>query len=170
MSLQIWGLVPTGALASCVKAGITTDTSFKDSYCDDSQTRHDAAVPFSAEFHAPNLGGPMCGPDADDIWGQSPGGIGPDRDAEMTLETTGSAAPHGVGAPAPTALFYTAAVDSLRSAARFILTTEHFVRASRFPNRTSSGVSGPSRFDALVHAASNDPRRNRSTTSVQERK
>jgi hypothetical protein len=72
LSLLVMGLVLSVGLSSCGKAEITADTTCKDYYSYDSQTRHDAAIRLSAELHAPDAGNPMWGLNLDYSCGTSP--------------------------------------------------------------------------------------------------
>lgn len=72
LPLLIIGLVLAGGLSSCGKPGITADTTCKDYYTYDSQTRYDAAVQLSVELHTSDPGNPMWGPELDSACGQSP--------------------------------------------------------------------------------------------------
>ena len=65
------GLVLSIGLSSCGKAEITADTTCKDYFTFDSQTRYDAAVRLSAELHSPDAGNPMWGPNLDYSCGSS---------------------------------------------------------------------------------------------------
>ena len=71
LSLLVMGLVLSIGLSSCGKAEITADTTCKDYYTFDSQTRYDAAVRLSAELHSPDAGNPMWGPNLDYSCGSS---------------------------------------------------------------------------------------------------
>jgi hypothetical protein len=73
LPLIVIGFRLAGGLSSCGKAGITAETTCKDYYTYDSQTRYDAAVWLSAAFHSPDPGNPMWGPNLDYSCGQSPG-------------------------------------------------------------------------------------------------
>jgi hypothetical protein len=71
LSALAMGLVLSIGLSSCGKAEITADTTCKDYYTFDSQTRYDAAVRLSAELHASDAGNPMWGPNLDYSCGSS---------------------------------------------------------------------------------------------------
>lgn len=70
--LPIMGLVLMGGLSSCGKPAITSDTTCKDYYTYDSQTRYDAVVRLSVELHTPDPGNPMWGPNTDYSCGRTP--------------------------------------------------------------------------------------------------
>ena len=72
LSLLVIGLVLSIGLSSCGKAEITADTTCKDYYTYDSQTRYDAVVRLSVELHTPDPGNPMWGPNTDYSCGRTP--------------------------------------------------------------------------------------------------
>lgn len=158
LSLLTMGMVLSVGLSSCGKGGITADTTCKDYYAYDSQTRHDAAIRLSAELHSTDAGNPMwglnldysCGGSADRTIGEI---LTPKAaPAEVTPDTAQNTAPSEEATPTPTASYQAATVDPAQSIGQIVFTSDqaNLACSSTFPNGTDNGNSGVSRLDLLA--------------------
>ena len=155
LSLLAMGVVLSTSLSSCGKGEITANTTCKDYYSYDSQTRHDAAIRLSAEVHSSDAGNPMWGLSVDSMCGGSPGTtlgqiLTPKAAAAVTPDAT--ATEEATATPTATATYQPATVDPAQSIGQVVLTSEraNLACSSTFPSGTETDSTSISSLQLLA--------------------